>query len=350
MKTTLLAHMLKICKKHKNLILNPISWRTFWQNALDIACRNKKDQSLASENPIIAYMTKLVEFLHGSRRYLIRTREECDILIDEAMEKLKDLRQVLLSFDGLLMMLNCLPTDYSGYDSVLPKWVALWCSISHNVQWDMCWLTLLLRARKYTVTYDWKPLLPLLISKSRELLGLPGATGGRENGAVKDALVFPNFYFKLITDQVDAHDVSLNKLAKLIYFTTICDEITDATVFILTDPLNITTPKLNGINSNEVEKIPGYNCPGKVLPIIADIVLFFQSIRPFYYAGNVGGWIHPVAYFITSFACKCFAVNRSYDTIFISSFYLPSISSSLNSSHTAVSYVLTKCLYLISRD
>lgn len=325
MKTTLLAHMLKICKKYKNLTLNPISWRTFWQNALDIACRNKKDQSLASENPIIAYMTKLVEFLHGSRKYLIQTREECDTLIEESMVKLKDLRQVLLSFDGLLMMVNCLPTDYSGYDSVLPKWVALWCSISHNAQWDMCWLTLLLRARKYTVTYDWKPLLPLLTSKSRELLGLPGATGGTENGAVKDALTFPNFYFKLITDEVEATRVALNKLAKLIYFTTICDEITDATVLAVTDPLNITTPKLSGVNSNDVEKIPGYNCSGKVLPIVADILLFFQSIRPFYYAGNIGGWTQPLAYFITSFACKCISVYHEYDTLLNSSFYLPPI-------------------------
>lgn len=298
--------MLKICKKNKNLTLNPISWRTLWQDALDISCRNKKDQSLASEIVIIAYMTKVVEFLHGSRRYLIRTREECDTMIKEVMDKLKDTRQALYSFDGLLMMINCLPTDYSGYDIILPTWITVWCSISHNEHWDSCWLTLLVRARKYAVNFDWQSLLPLFLLKTRELLGLPGATGGTENGAVKDSLTFPNFYFKLITDIVDPKKMALNKLAKLIYFTTICKNIDQTTLFVLTDPLTITTPKLSGIDINDIAMLPGYNCPGMVLPIISDIVLFFQSIRPFYYAGNIGGWTLGLSFFVTSFACKFF--------------------------------------------
>ena len=161
--------MTKICKKNTKLTLNPISWRALWQDALDISCRSKKDQSVASEAPVLAYMSKLVAFLHSSRNYLLRSREECDEMIAECMEKLRDVRQVFF-VDGLLMMLNCLPTDYTGYASVLPEWISVWCSISHNSQWDECWLTLLTRARKHCPSYDWKALMPLFALKVRALM------------------------------------------------------------------------------------------------------------------------------------------------------------------------------------
>lgn len=170
MKSSILAHMLQICKKNCDLILNPIDYKTLWQDALDIASRLKKDQSLASETNIITYMAKLVEFLHGSRHYLIKDKNECDLLIKESMLKLQDMRQVFC-IDGLLMMVNCLPTDYVGYAEFVPQWIEIWSSISHNSQWDMCWLTLLTRARKHCV-YDWKSLMPLLTSKAKELLGM----------------------------------------------------------------------------------------------------------------------------------------------------------------------------------
>jgi hypothetical protein len=169
MKSSILAHMLQICKKNGDLVLNPIDYKTLWQDALDIASRLKKDQSLASETNIITYMAKLVEFLHGSRHYLIKDKNECDLLIKESMLKLQDMRQVFC-IDGLLMMVNCLPTDYAGYAEFVPQWIEIWSSISHNSQWDMCWLTLLTRARKHCV-YDWKSLMPLLTSKAKELLG-----------------------------------------------------------------------------------------------------------------------------------------------------------------------------------
>lgn len=302
MKTSLLSHMQKITKKNHNLVLKRISWRALWQDALDVACRSKKDQSVASEATIVAYMGKLVEFLHGSRHYLITSKEEADTLIAESMNILRDVRQVFC-VDGLLIMLNILPTNYSGYAEVLPQWISVWCSISNNAQWDMCWLTLLTRARKYTKNFDWKKLMPLFSLKVRELLGLP--TGARESSSQNhDSFCFPQYYAKLRTAQVEPKKVALNKLAKLMYFTTICDTITESTVFVKTDPLTITPPKLSGANAGDMQNIPGYNCASDVLPIVSDIVLFFQSIRTFFYAANSGSWTQPLAYFITSFVGK----------------------------------------------
>jgi hypothetical protein len=44
--------------------------------------------------------------------------------------------------------------------------------------WDASWLTLLSRARKNKVfdsDFDWKTFTPFLLSKTKELLQLPGA-------------------------------------------------------------------------------------------------------------------------------------------------------------------------------
>ena len=145
--------------------------------------------------------------------------------------------------------------------------------------------------------------MPLFSLKVRELLGLP--TGARESSSQNhDSFCFPQYYAKLRSAQVEPKKVALNKLAKLMYFTTICEPITESTVFIKTDPLTITPPKLSGANAADMQNIPGYNCASDVLPIVSDIVLFFQSIRTFFYAANSGSWTQPLAYFITSFVGK----------------------------------------------
>mmetsp|Transcript_274 Transcript_274/g.332 ORF Transcript_274/g.332 Transcript_274/m.332 type:complete len:2038 (+) Transcript_274:135-6248(+) len=296
MKSSILSHMFQICKKNNDLILNPIDYKTLWQDALDIASRLKKDQSLASETNIITYMAKLVEFLHGSRHYLIRDKSECDLLIKESMLKLQDMRQVFC-IDGLLMMVNCLPTDYTGYAEFVPQWIETWSSISHNSQWDMCWLTLLTRARKHCV-YDWKSLMPLLTSKAKELLDLPVAKGNSFHNH-DFPFAFPRYYGKLLTPQVDSKKVSLNKLAKLMYFSVL-EPLDAATSFVECHPLTITPPK----NSDIEATFPGYNASADVLSSVEDIVLLFQSVRPFLYASNSGNWTNQLAYFITSFVSE----------------------------------------------
>ena len=84
-KCRLLAEMQKLCgKAHgdtSRLNLKPIDWRAIWKDALDVAKRMKKDQSVASEQPIIAYMSGVVCFLHGARRYLVRDAAEADAIV-----------------------------------------------------------------------------------------------------------------------------------------------------------------------------------------------------------------------------------------------------------------------------
>lgn len=123
MKTKLLTEMQKICKKSTATPLvgiRPIAWKLFWKEAMDIAGRAKKDQSLASELPIVGYMSRVVEFLHCSRSYIIMSNEEADALIQQAMDMLRDPRHVHC-VDGLLMLLNCLPTKYYNYAHWLPQ-------------------------------------------------------------------------------------------------------------------------------------------------------------------------------------------------------------------------------------
>ena len=85
MKTKLFAEMQKLCSKAhgdtSRLALKPIAWRAVWKDALDVAKRMKKDQSVASEQPIISYMSGVVCFLHGARRYLVRDPAEADAVV-----------------------------------------------------------------------------------------------------------------------------------------------------------------------------------------------------------------------------------------------------------------------------
>lgn len=72
--------------------------------------------------------------------------------------------------------------------------------MNHNPQWDMCWLTLLTRARKHTDirAFSWQALMPLLTLKTRELLALPVARG--KSFQYKDfPFVFPRYIHSVHT-------------------------------------------------------------------------------------------------------------------------------------------------------
>ena len=323
MRSKLLAEMYKTCRKtapHIQLNLKPIDWRTLWKDATDVACRTKKDQSMASEQPIITYMSRLVEFLHASRRFLIRDVAEADALVQQCMDMLSDYRHAHC-IDGLLLLVNCLPTDYPHYAQWLPKWVEMWSTMSHNAHWDMCWLTLLTRARKHTdvKAFDWKALMPLFTLKARELMNLP-MSRGKKYQYNEFPFVFPVYYGKLMTNQVDANKIALNKVGKLIYFASLHEYLEvlsegsgAAPRTVQVEPLTITPPSLtenNGLaheggpaaGQGEGEVIfPGFSAGEEVLAGVADVVLFFQSLRPFYYASASGAWAQNLAYFTATF-------------------------------------------------
>jgi hypothetical protein len=192
--------------------------------------------------------------------------------------------------DGLLMMLNCLPTAYTGYAKWLPTWVTLWAAQPNNPQWDMCWLTLLCRARKHTdvTAFDWGALLPVLTLKARELLALPGARGkGFSLGDFPFA--FPVYYQKLMTAHSDARFIALNKIAKLLYFAAMHEGLVAAAASVggvagaprtvAVEPLTITPPSLTleGPRDPAADVVfPGFSAGAEVLPGMADLVTFFQ--------------------------------------------------------------------------
>lgn len=50
------------------------------------------------------------------------------------MAQLADLRYPV-SIQGLLALVNCLPTDYAHYDKLLPRWVDLWIGRNNRYNW-----------------------------------------------------------------------------------------------------------------------------------------------------------------------------------------------------------------------
>jgi len=53
------------------------------------------------------------------------------------MAQLSDLRYPV-SIQGILALVNCLPTDYKGYEQILPKWIELWIG-RNNRYFCMFW-------------------------------------------------------------------------------------------------------------------------------------------------------------------------------------------------------------------
>lgn len=76
-----------------------------------------------------------------------------------------------------LSSLSLLPFYLSSSNHILTY-------ISHNTLTPTraSWLTLLCRARKYTKTFDWSPLSPLLQIKARQLMKIPGVKVGNPTG------------------------------------------------------------------------------------------------------------------------------------------------------------------------
>jgi len=181
-------------------------------------------EASASEHLVSMHLTALVDFMHSSRRCVsvegcsserLLTIQEQDgstimvrkdsvrALLHEATAKLSDQRYPAC-IEGLLMLVNCLPTDLPDYDQLLPRWMHCWLGtgpgidgsgletapassssssgLTRNAHWDYAWLTLIARARKYcplspSASLFWRRLLPVLFSKALELMQIPANTG-----------------------------------------------------------------------------------------------------------------------------------------------------------------------------
>lgn len=51
--------------------------------------------------------------------------DSIELLVNSAMLKLQDLRYPTC-MEGVLMLINCLPTDYAHYETLLPRWLECW--------------------------------------------------------------------------------------------------------------------------------------------------------------------------------------------------------------------------------
>ena len=149
-------------RKHKiHTTFECYDWRLFWDQAISIVTRARKIESISSGEALIEYLSNYV--VSHCHRFVSE---------EQAMNKLADTRQ-FSCVEGLIILVNCLPSYYIGYDRILPKWLNLWRSINFSPVWDACWLTLFVRARYHTKTFDWNSLIGWLLIKIKELLILP---------------------------------------------------------------------------------------------------------------------------------------------------------------------------------
>ena len=197
--------------------------------------------------------------------------------------------------------------------------------MNHNAQWDLCWLTLLSRARKHTDirAFRWQALLPLLTLKTRQLLKLPEVATGMHFSHQCFPFVFPD-YFYFANGYESANTIALHKLSKLIYFAAMQDALLASSPnmtgtgissgvceCVYVDPLTITPPSLSSskpsssdysaiastTTATPLQSYPGYNEGAYVLSGVAELVAFFQSLRSFYYASSsVSGSQHLVEF------------------------------------------------------
>ncbi len=174
MKSKGLAVVTRILKYRKFGLDVVIPWEPFWNEIFQICTRSAKDQSIGCEGLNMKLFENIVFFVHEARHYF--SPDAAPAILEEGMKLLQDLRNPL-SFFGIQMLVLLLPTSSSlNYDEILPKWVELFSQITENETWDCCLLTLLCRARKYSTSFDWSTLLPILQIKTKELLQLPTST------------------------------------------------------------------------------------------------------------------------------------------------------------------------------
>ena len=77
---------------------------------------------MSSEAYLADYLVRLVEFLHASRPYI---RSDDAAIVAKAEEMLSDIR-LPSCVEGVLLLVNCLPTNFSGYDEMVPGWIKKW--------------------------------------------------------------------------------------------------------------------------------------------------------------------------------------------------------------------------------
>jgi hypothetical protein len=295
---TIMTVMSEICKKKgmaKKLSFT-FDWRPFWDEILEIALRWRRPECVSNADACVELLDALAEFLHCGRNLL--NDDVAQRIARESLEFLDDLRNPSC-YEGLLMLVLCLPTKFSQYDEYLPRWIKIWSNISHNPTWDYCWLSIFARARKHTKSFDWTSLSPLLFSKGNELIVPLDESVPKGSSHM---LHIPHYYRRLALLDADPDIMALSKLAKLMYFMTLLEPGSDS--MLIEGPRISITPTTAStvLKDNSVEfTYSGFTKVDMVHKGAVDISMFFQSIRCFLHPTTEGIWTRSVGAFVTTF-------------------------------------------------
>jgi hypothetical protein len=142
-------------------------------------------------------------------------------LVEYAMKKLSNLR-TMISLEGVIALILCLPTSYSLYDHYLSKWFEIWNKIDNNQMWDFCWLLILCRAKKHSSTSHWnRSLLSFLLMKGKCILGILAY-----NQSESFPKGFPSYYLQVLAKVWNDLDTKMiTKYSKLVFHCILYESV-----------------------------------------------------------------------------------------------------------------------------
>lgn len=113
----------------------------------------------------------------------------------------------------------------------------------------------------------------------------------------------PNYYSILISlssenSNGDPRKIALCKISKIIYFISL-QQSESITKLIQVEPISITPSKQLASAANP-PIIIGYNIGAEIQNGTNDIVMFYQSLRSYFYPSNTGPFTQYFAYFMTT--------------------------------------------------
>jgi len=344
MKTRILNTVKGILKKNWSKITITLDWKFFWSEIIVYITRENRADIIGGETVLLEYIKGLISFLHDMRHYFdpyTSTTSSDDslqgTLVECAMKKLENL-QSLFCVEGVLLLSTCLPTDFNDYDTYLPQWITIWQSIDHNAGWDCCWLMIFSRAIKYSKTFDWTPLFPCLIEKTREFLYLPSDCNAKTVDFGSFPKCFPSYYKNFLVFK-DIHKKIITKLMKLLFhimvFPTkslVSDTVSMEKHVITPDRMLLTLPiTITKTLTERNLSFPGIsdNVSLVVYTQANEFMLFLQTLRSFFHASNQGGFVITLGKLL--FACIS-SISKYYGRQFATRLLLNSSSSASSES------------------